>query len=210
MSPTAPVAPVPSAPSTPTTVPKDDSSPQRITILSELDSYIAERMKEQPRTLEEVTQRVEFLDQRPQHRLKLPEYFEKYSGDGKLPGPFIFRWIKKEKRAVDRSLALGWTFVNRTVFPEMPRYLLTANGGVEVGDAILGFMPTKKALRLREAPAKLSQERLRGQMTQTKPDYVVMSGNVKDDRIYQPELGPETTETSEERVPGVLTEGRDF
>ena len=184
--------------------------PQRVTVLSELDSYIAERMKEQPQTPEELTSRVEITNRQPAHRLQLPHYFEQLSGDARTPGPYIFRWIFKDKRSVDRHLALGWTFVNRTFFPEMPKYLLSANGGVEIGDAILGFMPTKKALQLRAHPGQLSRERLKGQLTQTKPDYVMMTGNPSAENVYQPDLGPEASEESEEKVAGTLTDGRDF
>ena len=203
-----PENPVKSVPQTLTEV-SPESTP--ITLLSPLDSYIRERMKEQPKTLKEIEERVQFQDQQPRHRLQLPNFFEKLSADNeKSPGPYIFRWIYKDKRSVDRHLAIGWTFVNRTYFSQAPRYLFSANGGIEVGDAVLGFMPAKKALDLRAAPAKLSQERLRGQMTQTGPDYVLMTGNKKAEHVYQPELGPESAETSEEKVPGILTEGRDF
>ena len=186
-------------------------STRPITILSELDSYIAERMKGQPRTLEAAVARVESLSDRPRHRLQLPMFFEPLSFDNhQAPGPYIFRWTFKDKRAVDRDLNRGWIIVNRSYFPQAPRYLFTANGGIEVGDALLTFMPAKKAQAIREAPGKLSQERLKGQMTHTSPDYVLMTGNQQSEHVYKPELGPEAPETSEEKVPGVLTEGRDF
>lgn len=186
--------------------------PQRITILSELDSYIAERMKEQPQSLEEAVSRIEVQSNRPHHRMQLPEYFRQHSADvpGAKEGRYAFRWVLKQKRSLDDHLAKGWLFVNRTYFPQAPRYLFTANGGVEIGDTLLAFIPIKKALQMREAPGKLSQERLKGQMTQTKQDYVLMTGNQRAPHVYQPELGPETSEASEEKVPGVLTEGRDF
>lgn len=200
--PATPVKPVP-PPVTEVTKP--------IVILSELDSYIAERMKGQPPTLEEAVARVQLQDDRPRHQLTLPVYFERLSADNaKHAGPYVFRWINKVKRAIDAAMSRGWIIVNRTYFPDAPAYLFTANGGVEVGDALLSMMPLKKAQALREAPAKLSQERLRGRMTQTKPDYVLMTGDAKSDHVYAPELGPETSETSQEKVSGVLTEGRDF
>lgn len=186
-------------------------SSKPIVILSELDSYIAERMKGQPPTIEEAVARVQLQDDRPRHRLKLPGFFEKFSADNaRAPGPYIFRWILKDKRAIDAAMNRGWIIANHAYFQAAPAYLFTANGGIEVGDAILSFMPMKKATAIREAPAKLSQERLKGQMTQTKSDYVLMTGNAKSDHVYEPELGPESSEASEEKVAGVLTEGRDF
>lgn len=191
-----------------------DPVPPRITILSELDSYITERMKEQPASLEEAVQRLEVRERAPRHRMKLSPYFESLSADNpKGAGAYVFRWVFKTKRSVDDHLAKGWLLVNRSYFPKAPRYLFTANGGIELGDVLLAFMPVKQAKAIREAPAKLSQERLKSRMTQTKPDYLVMTGNqdrLKDGSVYAPELGPETAETSEERPPGVMTEGRDF
>ena len=183
-----------------------------IVILSELDSYITERMKEQPRTLEEVESRVEAVSRATEthHRLSLPPYFQTKSYDAQeKPGPYIFRWQFKEKRAIDRALnVLGWTLVNRVFFPEAPRYLFSANGGVEVGDAILAFMPAKKALEIREKPARLSQERLESRMTQVDENYVLMTGNPKDDKVYQPSLPSEAVEETE--MTEVKVEGKDF
>lgn len=206
--PPEPVLPV-SAPAAPE---RSQAVPQRITILSELDSYISERMKEQPVSLEEAVKRIEVQDVRPRHRMELPDYFQQHSADSPRAkdGRYAFRWVLKQKRSIDDHLAKGWLFVNAAYFPQAPRYLFTANGGVEIGDTILAFIPIKRAKQMREAPSKLSQERLRSQMTQTKPDYVLMTGDKDSEHVYQPELGPESAETSEEKVAGVLTEGRDF
>ncbi len=205
-----PGTPVTKSPEVP--VKKEEAPSQRITILSELDSYILERQKEQPSSLEEAVARIEVQDARPRHRMEMPDSLQKYFWNEKTnpSGRFIPRWVLKDKRAIDTALAKGWLFFNRSYFPDAPRYLFTANGGIEIGDTILAFMPVKMALAIRSAPAKLSQERLKGQMTQTSPDSVLMTGNQKSEYIYQPELGPESVETSEEKVPGVLTEGRDF
>ena len=191
---------------------KQEETPQRITILSELDSYILERQKEQPASLEDAVSRIEVQDARPRHRMEMPDSLQKYfwNAEKNPSGRFIPRWVLKDKRAIDNALVKGWLFFNRSYFPDAPRYLFTANGAIEVGDTILAFMPVKQALAIRYAPAKLSQERLRGQMTQVKPDYVLMSGNKNAEHVYQPELGPEESETSEEKVPGVLTADRDF
>lgn len=208
------VLPIPESPVKPNVPPSSKevlSETRPITILSELDSYIAERMKGQPPTLEEAVARVRLLDDRPRHRLHLPDFFERLSADRQgSPGPYVFRWISKQKRAVDTALARGWLLITQAYFPNSPRYLFTANGGIEIGDALLAFMEVKKARTIRDAPGRLSRERLKAQMTQTKPDYVLMTGNQQAEHVYQPELGPEQAEASEEKVAGVLTEGRDF
>ena len=192
---------------------QQNTSSVTVTQLSELDSYILERQKEQPRTLEEVADRVEVLEKnaRQRHRLTLPEYFEAKSYDHKTELPFVFRWLFKEKRAIDRALnVIGWTLVNRTYFPDAPRYLFTANGGVEVGDSILAFMPAKRAVAIRQEPGQRSRNRVEAQTTQVESDYVLMSGNAKDSRIYQPQMGSEAAETADTSVAGELVEGRDF
>lgn len=193
---------------------KQEEAAKPVVILSELDSYITERMKEQPHTLKEVEAKVEAVEkaQETHHRLSLPAYFQEQSYDSQeKPGAYIFRWQFKEKRALDRALnVLGWTLVNRTYFAGAPRYLFSANGGVEVGDAILTFMPAKQALALRERPGQLSREKLESQTTQVEQDYVLMTGNPKDAKVYKPEMPPESVEESETSVAGVQVEGRDF
>lgn len=206
----------------PVETPQLESS-KPVVIMSELDSYISEQIKSQPPTLDEAVKRFEQITAvSGRHRLVLPEFFERMSWDctwgQECPahtngqrGPWVFRWVFKEKRGIDNARnVIGWMLVNRAYFPQAPRLLFTANGGVEIGDAILMFMPVKKALEIREAPGKKSRERIDSQMTPTGQDYTLMTGNPKDERVYQPDLGPEAQEASETSVPGVLVEGRDF
>ena len=210
--------------STPVGILPSAESPKPLVIMSELDSYISEQIKSQPQTLDGAVQRFEQISATgaTRHRLVLPEFFERMSHDcswgqdcpnhvNGTHGPWAFRWLFKEKRAIDHARnVVGWMLVNRAYFPQAPRLLFTANGGVEVGDGILAFIPAKKALELREAPGKKSRDRIESQMTPTGPDYTMMTSNPKDERVYQPDLGPESQETSETSVHGVLVEGRDF
>jgi hypothetical protein len=182
---------------------KEPEDTQSISVISELDSYVRERMKSQPRTIDEAVAKTAVFDSaRPRHRLELPDYFFNLSGDNReKPGPYIFRWIWKEKRAIDKAInSQGWFLVNRTYFPDAPRYLFTASGGVEVGDAILGFMPTARAMDIRKSPGKISRERIQSQMTQVSGDEVIMTGNPQDPKVYKPQLGSEKEE-AESSVP---------
>ena len=184
-----------------------------VTQLSELDSYIVQRQRSQPRTLEEVESRVERLEElnRAKHRLTLPEYFELKSHDHGTTRPYVFRWLFKEKRAIDRALNdVGWTLVNRTYFPDAPEYLFTANGGIEVGDSLLAFMPAKRALAIRSEPGRRSQAKVSSRMTQVEQDYVLMTGNPQDEKVYKPDMGQEAHEAAPASVGGELVEGRDF
>ena len=184
-----------------------------VTQLSELDSYIVQRQRSQPKTLDEVQARVERLEElnRSRHRLTLPEYFEAKSYDHRPDRPFVFRWLFKEKRSIDHALNdVGWTLVNRTYFPDAPEYLFTANGGIEVGDSLLAFMPSKRALAIRSEPGRRSQAKVSSRMTQVEKDYVLMTGNPKDEKVYQPSMGSEEHELAPASVSGELVAGRDF
>ena len=209
-------------------VPELDSV-RPITIMSEKDAYISERMKEQPQNLAdiEVTTKEEKFGI---HRLSLPEYFEhlsydctigqscKYHGwkltkvvyglDKEMDrwiqtkhGKYIFRWLNKDKRALDQSLNVkGWYLANRSFFSDAPRILFSVNGGVELGDSILGFMSVKKALDLRTKPSRESIERVKSEDKRHE-------GN---SHFYKPKLSPERVEGDDFAPADALQEGRDF
>src|SRR3990167_3453479 len=200
-----------------------------VTIMSEHDAYISERMKAQPQTLTdiEVTTKEEKFGI---HRLSLPEYFEhlsydctigqscKYHGwkltkvvyglDKEMDrwvqtkhGKYIFRWLNKDKRALDQSLNVkGWYLANRSFFSDVPRILFSVNGGVELGDSILGFMSVKKALDLRTKPSRESIERVKSEDKRHE-------GN---SHFYKPKLSPERVEGDDLAPADALQEGRDF
>jgi len=159
------------------------------TIMTESDAYISERMKDQPQKLSSIN--VETKDERLGiHRLSLPDYFEqfshectigiscpfhgwkqetvKYDLDKEMPrwiqtkhGKYVFRWLSKNKRALDFAINVrGWYLVNRSLFEEAPKILFSVNGGIENGDSILGFMPFEKAQAIRNRPIQESLDRV--------------------------------------------------
>lgn len=137
----------------------ENAAPQTQTFVvkTELDAYVNERLVGQPKTLEEVEVKDLSDDSVTMSMLKLPKAIQKALDDkGMVP-----RWINKDKRMIDRALDVrGWTLFNRVFFPTLPKHFFTANGTVEMGDCILGFMPAKKAEILRSHPGKISQERV--------------------------------------------------
>lgn len=163
-------------------------------VLSELDGYVHERVKAQPKSLGEVEIKVGEPTKPGKHVLSLPdEVEEKYSKK------YIFRWVNKDKRAIDRALDVrGWTIVNRTLMRDLSRRLFSINGTIERGDTILAFMPKAKAEMLRRAPGERSQAVVKN---------VPMRKYETDPRFYQAKLSPaqEAGYGAEERV-----EGRDF
>lgn len=198
-------------------------------IMSEDDAYITERLASQPETLEAARQ-VTVHTESSKSRVALPEYFERFSYDctnGQAchvhawtfdeakdrwqysnRGEFIFHWTKKAKRAIDHAMNVqGWLFANRRYFPDAPTHLFSANGGVELGDVILCFLPAKQALLLRNAPGKRSTEIVRSRVTRVKDNKVLMTGHPENEQFYT----PTSTGAEEENdtTPGIQ-EGRDF
>ena len=214
-------------------------------ILTEIDSIISERIASQPQTLEAaeaVATRMTVADfaDTEIHRLSLPEYFERFSFDctrgtkchshahsktatgtweTSNRGRYVFRWQYKEKRALDFALNVrNWMIANRAYFPDAPHHLFSASGAVEIGDALLTFMPIEVARKLREYPSLRSRELLRSRMTVVRDkegrptSKVLMSGDEGREGIYTPSLDSDSAEVGEGSAaqPGALVEGRDF
>ena len=170
-------------------------------IMAEEDAYIADRMKSQPKTLDEVLMVKEKRYAPGEHRLSLPKELKPYEDR------FIFRWINKRKRAVDEAIIKGWVIVNRTLFPDVARdasHLFSTSGAVEKGDAILSFMNKEVAMQIRRAPGEKSSAILKAQLEKgTQKLGEGQSG------FYKPE---DTTEKEDASIEagGGLQEGRDF
>lgn len=205
-------------------------------IMTQIDSYLHEVIQSQPKEIEDAVSHILSLSEDTGlHRLSLPEYFEKQSYDctrgttcpyhtkdskGQVTnhGKFVFRWILKDKRAIDHAKTIrGWVIVSRMLgdFRGSPETLFSANGGVEIGDTLLMVMPVERAMKLRRFPGQVSMERLRGQMTpsKTKQGKMIMTGDPDSDHVYEPVSSNESGEETVEGAPtgGLeLREGRDF
>lgn len=149
-----PIATIPA----PEVKPQEKVEPQTFVIKTELDAYISERLQTQPKTLAEIAVRDVISPLDGTHALTLPKEIKKsLESRG-----FTAFWINKKKKAIDHALNdRGWTIYNRVYFPEIPKHNFTANGTVETGDCILGFMPAKNAERLRKIPGEVSSERMK-------------------------------------------------
>lgn len=167
-----------------------ESSP--LILVSETDAYIHERMKSQPKSLDEIDIKIKENWEERGHILKLPTELEKYCKE------YAFRWINKKKRSIDHAIdVIGWSFVNRVIFKELPKYLFTANGSIERGDAILAFMPLKKAIQIRLRPADISRERVRNTPVQDLRHWEDRGEN-----YYKPDLG--AAENDNEKPRGIV------
>src|SRR3990167_3181876 len=170
-------------------------------IMSEEDAYISDRMKSQPKTLDDVLLVKEKQYAPGEHRLSLPKEFKKYENK------FSFRWLNKKKRAVDEAIIKGWVIVNKVLFPEVAKeakHLFSTSGAIENGDAILAFMNKEVAQQIRRAPGEKSNAYIKAQLskgTEKLPDG--QSG------FYIPDDTSEKEDKSIEEGGG-LQEGRDF
>ena len=176
-----------------------ESAPM-LQMLAEDDRYIADRMKSQPRTLDDVLMVKERRYAPGEHRLTLPKEFKAY--EDKL----AFRWLNKKKRSIDDAIIKGWVIVNKTIFPEVAKkskYLFSTSGAIERGDAVLACMNISIAESIRKAPGLKSTAHLKNQLEKgTQPLPKGQSG------FYKPE---DTTEKEDATGVGSgLQEGRDF
>ncbi len=169
--------------------------------MSEEDAYIHDKMKSQPKTLDEVLLVKEKKYLPGEHRLSLPKELKVHEKH------FAFRWINKKKRAVDDASIKGWVIVNRKLFPDVEKkakHLFSTSGAIEKGDAILAFMNKEVAIQIRKAPGEKSNQYLKAQLSKgTDPLPKGKSG------FYKPEDTSEKEDATVEQGGG-LQEGRDF
>jgi hypothetical protein len=164
-------------------------------VMTEEDAYISDRMKSQPKTLDEIAL-VRAVRYAPgEHRLSLPNEFKEYGTR------FAFRWINKKKRAIDDAILKGWVIINRSLFKDIAKsspHLFSTSGAVEKGDAILACISLDMANSIRRAPGKKSNDAVNAVLSKGKePLPKGQSG------FYKPEVSDADSDAG-------LQEGRDF
>lgn len=182
--------------------PAKDVSPYPILqTMTEEDAYIHDRMKSQPKNLDEVLMVKEKKYHPGEHRLTLPKELKSYEDK------FAFRWINKKKRAIDESITKGWVLCNRSLFPKLAqdaKHLFSTSGAIERGDCILSFMNKDVAMQIRKAPGERSSAYIRAQLEKgTEPLPKGQSG------FYKP-MDAGEKEDAGIGAGGGLQEGRDF
>lgn len=210
-------------------LPIKESESKPLTIMTESDAYISERIKGQPQSLSEI-ELVTKEERLGIHRLSLPDYFEPFSYDCTIGlsckchgwiekkvmygldkemirweqskrGKYVFRWLNKVKRALDFSINVrGWYVVSKGYFHDAPKILFSVNGGVENGDSILGFMPVSKALAIRNKPNQESDNRVKSEEKKHEGHPA----------FYEAKLSPERAEGDDFAPSDALQEDRDF
>ena len=138
---------------------EQQQKPELHLVLAQDDAYISDRIKSQPKNLDEVIFMKEPISAPGEHRLSLPKELKEFEDR------LAFRWINKKKRAIDDAIDLrGWYFINRITFPKLPGRLFSNSGAIERGDTLLMYMPLEKAERLRKAPGEKSSALVKAQL----------------------------------------------
>ena len=133
--------------------------PELHLVMAQDDAYISDRIKSQPKSLDEVIFMKEPIYAPNEHRLSLPKELKEFEDR------LAFRWINKKKRAIDDAIDLrGWYFVNRITFEKLPGRLFSNSGAIERGDTILMYMPKEKAEALRRIPGEKSTALIKAQL----------------------------------------------
>lgn len=134
-------------------------APQQNILVSDLDSFVIDRLRSQPQTLTDVEARVLEKPKDGSHRLSLPEELKEYEKK------YAFCWIYKKKRAIDEACDIyQWVLCNKTYFPDVAEkasHLFTARGVIERGDEILAFRTIAVDQEMRKAPGLESTARIK-------------------------------------------------
>ena len=138
--------------------PSPAAEPQVTVLRSEFDAFIMDRMKSQPKTLEEVELRVVERPKEGKHQLSLPDSLEPYTKK------YAFCWIFRHKKAIDEACSqYHWVLCNKTYFPDVAEeapHVFSANGSIELGDQILAFRSRKVDDEMRRMPGIESTEKI--------------------------------------------------
>lgn len=133
---------------------------QNVVVHSEIDAHIFDRLKSQPKTLEEINVEVVSEPEPGRHQLSLPDELEEYTEK------YAFCWIFKRKKSMDEAFdLLHYKLVNHTLFPELPNHIFSACGVVERGDNILMFRSKRVDEEMRRAPGIESRNRIKARET---------------------------------------------
>ena len=150
--------------------PERTEKSQNIIVHSELDAMLLDRVKSQPKTLDEIDVEVIEKPKEGRHQLSLPDELEPYLKK------YAFCWIFKRKQSIDEACdQLHYKLTNRTYFPELPDHLFSARGIMERGDNVLAFRPKHIDDEMRKAPGLESTMRIKQRLTahEGNPDFYV-------------------------------------
>lgn len=137
-------------------------------LVSETDAFILDRLRSQPKTLEDLDVQVISENKAGKHRLSLPEELEVYKDR------YAFCWIFKRKQSIDEACDIyHWVICNRSHFSDVADkapHVFTARGVIERGDEILMFRKKEIDEMMRKAPGIESAQRIKNRFEAHKND----------------------------------------
>lgn len=151
---------------------------QNLVIHSELDAFVMDRLKSQPKSLEDIDVEVIEKPQEGRHQLSLPDELQPYTKK------YAFCWIFKRKQAIDEACdMMHYKLTNRTLFPDLPDHCFSARGVIERGDNILMFRPKRIDEEMRKAPGLESNARIKARTIahEGDPNFYIPQPESKDE-----------------------------
>lgn len=131
----------------------------RTVVLDHENAYLADVIKSQPSSLEEIEIKLSEKADPNQHQLTLPPEIKKYENK------YTFRWIMKNRRSISlASQVRKLMFVNKTYFPDLPDHLFTASGAIERGDSILVFTLREVSERRKQELSNFAKEKVQSKI----------------------------------------------
>lgn len=151
---------------------------QDIMIHSEIDAMILDRVKSQPKTLEEVDSEIIVKPKEGKHQLSLPDEIKLYEDK------YAFCWLFKRKQAIDEACDLyHYKLTNRTYFPDLPDHIFSSRGVIERGDNVLAFRPKRIDDEMRRFPGQESNDRIKARQSAHvgDPNYYIPKADSKEE-----------------------------
>lgn len=132
---------------------------QTISVVSDLDRSIIERVKSQPKTLDEIDSIVVEKKEDGKHNLSLLDELKPYEKK------YAFCWILRKTRSIDEARQqYHWSICTQSYFPDVPRFHFSSNGVIERGDNILLFRPKHIEDEMRKQPGIDSINKIKNQI----------------------------------------------
>ncbi len=138
--------PVEEATAAPQEVP---SEPQKVTVLSQNDTFVSDLVKEAPKTVAEVTSKEEKLH----NVLELPEECWKLHKK-----KYRYRWMAKTRNLESKLRTSIWSLCTRENSPYILPHRFKAHGAVEQAGMLLAFTTEELGEQRENAPALKSKE----------------------------------------------------
>jgi hypothetical protein len=129
-------------------VAEPSASPQQVQVLSNQDTFVSDLVKEQPKTVSELTSISEL---KMRDILELPEECKKLH-----KVKYRYRWLAKNKNLEATLRSSIWALCTRDNSPYIKQYRFKSHGAVEQSGMLLAFATEAMGKKREQAPADKS------------------------------------------------------